>query len=232
MFPASPLDSAAARPAFLRNYLSYLCAQNRAFFDSPYVWQFDPSDLPLEPRRGFPEAKRTFLEIGFGHGEVLEQLVQRRPETSFVGIERRPVRIRKTLKRLHRIGAANCLLIRANLELLEGPIFAPESFDEILINHPDPWPKRRHERHRFFQRDIMPWLTDLLAAGGTIEVASDQREYFFHILRLFEESQHLRSIVALPGYTREPLEGRIMSRFEKRVRAAGNPVWILRFQKS
>ncbi|HEX7342699.1 MAG TPA: hypothetical protein VF398_00440 [bacterium] len=226
-----PGDDEAARPAFLRNYLSNLCAQNRRIFDSPYVWQFEPSDLPLDPRRRFPAAQRTFLEIGFGHGEVLEQLVQRQPETAFIGIERRPARVRKALKRLHRIAAANCALIRANLELMEGPIFMPQSFDEILINHPDPWPKRRHEHHRFFRRETLDWLTFLLPARGIIEVSSDQRDYFFHILHLFEADQRLGSSLAPPCYTREPIEGRVMSRFEKRVRSGGNPVWILRFQK-
>jgi len=218
-------------PDFLANYLPNLCVQNRRFFESPYVWQFEPSDLPLDPRRRFPTARRACLEIGFGHGEVLEQLVQRHPETAFIGIERRPARVRKTLKRLHRAAVENCLLIRANLELIERPIFTPEAFDEILINHPDPWPKRRHEHHRFFRRETVTWLTHLLAAGGAIEVASDQRDYFFHILRLFEEDSRLSSSLAPPGYSREPIAGRVMSRFEKRVRAAGNPVWILRFQK-
>jgi len=231
MYRNPPGVDEADRPVFLANYLPNLCAQNRRFFESPYVWQFEPSDLPLDPRRRFPTARRTFLEIGFGHGEVLEHLIQRQPETAFIGIERRPARVRKSLKRLHRIAAENCLLIRANLELIERPIFNPEAFDEILINHPDPWPKRRHEHHRFFRRETMTWLTHLLAAGGAIEVTSDQRDYFFQILRLFEEDRRLSSLLAPPGYTREPIEGRVMSRFEKRVRAAGNPVWILRFQK-
>jgi len=180
-------DSGTAGPAYLKDYLPHLCAQNRRLFESPHVWQFEPSDLPLEPRRRFPAAQCAFLEIGFGHGEVLEQLVQQHPETVFIGIERRPARVRKALKRLQRIAAENCWLIRVNLDLLEMPIFKPGAFDEILINHPDPWPKRRHEHHRFFRRESMTWLTNLLAAGGTIEVASDQREYFFHILRLFEK---------------------------------------------
>jgi len=219
------------RPGYLVNYVAALCEQNGRLFDSPFVWQFNPEELPLNPRQQFPQARRAFLEIGFGHGEVLEELVQRHPDTGFVGIERRPVRVKKALKRLHRVRATNALLIRANLELIANPLFVQGSFDEILINHPDPWPKRRHERHRLFRPETLDWLAYLLSAGGAVEVASDQAEYFFRILGLFEEEARFGSLLPPPFYTDKPLPGRVMSRFEKRVRAAGRPVWILRFAR-
>jgi tRNA (guanine-N7-)-methyltransferase len=225
-------EAGKSRPAFLANYLANLCAENKRRLDSPFVWHFEPDDLPLAPRRLLAGCDRLFLEIGFGHGEVLEQLCQRHPEIGFVGIERRPARVRRTLKRLHRIKADNCRLIRANLELIEGPLFAPESFDEILINHPDPWPKRRHGHHRFFQPRALDWLCHLLSPKGYVEVASDQAEYFFSILRLFEKDERWISDLPAPFYTRDPLPHRALSRFERRVRAAGQPVRILRVRKS
>ncbi len=213
------------------NYLSHLCLQNRRLFDSSYVWYFDSVELPLNPRNLFAQCRRTFLEIGFGHGEVLEELVARFPDTGFIGIERRPGRVRKALKRLHRVGQPNIRLIRANLELIDVPLFAMESFDEVLINHPDPWPKRRHERHRFFNPETLNWLASLLRSQGIIEVASDQADYFFSILRLFEADKRFFGLLPPPHYSSDPLPGRPQSRFEKHKRAAGETVRILRFQK-
>lgn len=219
------------RPDYHLNYLRELCEQNRRLFDSPYLWQFGADEAPLNARQRLSQFRRTSLEIGFGHGEVLEALVQKYPDTGFVGIERRPARVKKALKRLHRIKANNALLIRINLELIEKPLFAEGSFDEVLINHPDPWPKRRHEQHRFFKPATMDWLASLLGPTGSVEVASDDAAYFFGILRMFEEDARLVSVLPAPFYTKEPIEERVMSRFERRVRGTGGPVWILRFLK-
>ena len=212
-------------------YLKRLCEQNRALFDSPYIWRFEPDDLPLNPRRHFRHCRGTFLEIGFGHGEVLEALIPLHPGVGFIGIERRPARVRKALKRLRRIGAAHTALIRVNLELCRHRLFAPGSFDEILINHPDPWPKRRHLHHRFFRPDTVDWLAGLLARGGCIEVASDHDEYFFHILHLFEVDPRFESRLKPPFYSSDPMPDRPMSRYEKKKRAAGVIVRLLRFTK-
>lgn len=222
----------ASATDYYRNYVESLSRQNRQLFTSPLVWQFDTADLPLKPSHVFPNVCCLFLEIGFGHGEVLEELVQKRTDTGFIGIERRPPRVNKALKRLHRTGCPNVRLIRANLDLIPAPLFAPESFDEILINHPDPWPKRRHEHHRFFRAARMDWLASILKSGGTIEVASDQSAYFFEILRLFQEDSRFSSLLPPPFYSDDPLPDRPMSRFEKRCRSQGSTVRILRFRKN
>jgi tRNA (guanine-N7-)-methyltransferase len=226
------MTSVADIPAGYRaQYKQRVARQNKDLFDSQLVWTFAADELPLNVRESFPEYKSILLEIGFGHGEVLEQLVQQDPQKLFIGIERRPYRVKKALKRLHRIGAANARLLRVNLELLQRELFAEDSFDEILINHPDPWPKKRHKHHRFFCEATLAWLSRLLIPGGKIEVASDHTEYFFSILHLFEKDRIFESELPPPFYTSEVIPGRPQSRFEIRKRSAGKIVRILAFRK-
>lgn len=212
-------------------YLRRVCTQNKQLFDSNYVWTFKPDDLPLDPRQRFAECRSIFLEIGFGHGEVLEQLIPRHSETGFLGIERRPYRVKKAVRRLERIGARNTALLRINLELFSNALFVPGSFDQILVNHPDPWPKRRHEHHRFFRTETLNWFALILAPGGFVDVASDHTEYFFSILHLFEEHPGFESLLPPPFYTSDAIPERPVSRFERKKRAAGEMVRFLRFTK-
>ncbi|MCX6641360.1 MAG: hypothetical protein NTW14_12925 [bacterium] len=216
---------------YRENYVRRVSEENHLVFDSPYFWDVEPEDLPLDPRRRLPGFERAFLEIGFGHGEVLEQLIQQYPRTAFIGIEKRPYRVRKALKRLKRIGSPNAALLRLNLDLIDGPLFFPGSFDHILINHPDPWPKPRQKHHRFFDVQRVEWLTALLTKGGTLKVASDHTEYFFHILGLLELNPDLESHLPAPFYTSWPEPDRPMSRYERNRRAAGEIVRMLRFTK-
>ncbi len=224
-------ESTAAED-YQNNYVHRLCEQNRELFDSDHFWSFNPEDLPLDPRRLFPDCQRTFLEIGFGHGEVLEEMIPDHPaDTAFFGIERRPFRVRKTLKRLKRTNSRHSRLMRLNLELLRDDLFVDGAFDDILINHPDPWPKKKHKQHRLLNSQTVNWLAKLLAPGGTLEVASDHAEYFFTILYYFETDQRFDSLLPPPFYTPDVLPGRAMSRFEKHKRGIGETVHILRVKR-
>ncbi|TKJ41294.1 hypothetical protein CEE37_06410 [candidate division LCP-89 bacterium B3_LCP] len=216
---------------YRENYADRISQHNGELFDSPYVWQFAPDDLPLDPRKKLPGCKRTLLEIGFGHGEVLEELVSQHPEIGFVGIERRSMRVNKTLKRLHRLSVNNVFLLRLNLELLNRNLFSADSFDEILVNHPDPWPRERHEHRRFFSNEILDWMVFILKLGGSVDIASDHTEYFFTILRLFEGHPRFESGLLPPFYVDESPPGRPASRFERKKRAAGSKVRLMRFVK-
>jgi tRNA (guanine-N7-)-methyltransferase len=216
---------------YRQNYLIRLYEENQEILNSPILWLLHPDNLPISPRSDYPTYRRYFLEIGFGHGEVLEELLKKHPDVLFIGIERRPYRVRKALKRVHRIGAPNARLIRVNLDLVDDPIFVPETFDEILINHPDPWPKPRQDHHRFFTTARVSWLADLLSPGGTIEVASDHTEYFFHILHLFEGESRLESDLPPPFYTPWSEPDRPVSRYERNRRAEGATVRLLRYFK-
>ncbi len=224
-------DRCEARSYYRSNYVRRLCEQNRIHFDSPHVWNFGPEDLPLQPRSVFPNCVSTLLEIGFGHGEVLEEMIPANPTIAFFGIERRLSRVKRALKRLNRIGADNTRLLRLNLELLRDPLFIPGSFDQILINHPDPWPKERHGHHRFLNGDTIRWFANVLRPSGYVEVASDHPAYFFTILRHLEKSQHFESELPPPFYTTEVFPNRVVSRFEKKKRRAGKAVRLLKFTR-
>lgn len=218
------------RGDYRSHYLANLCRKNRQIFDSDNVWVFEPQDVPLDPRRRFSDLKHTFLEIGFGHGEVLEELAVNHPDIGFVGIERRPSRVKRALKRLQRSGAKNVQLLRINMELIDLPLFKPASFDRILVNHPDPWPKMRHEHHRFFRPDAADWFADVLASEGILEIVSDYAEYFFRILRLFEQNNRFESSLPPPFYTADHLPERPVSRYERKKRACGETVRTMIFK--
>ena len=53
-----------------------------------------------------------------------------------------------------------------------------ESVDCFHIYFPDPWPKKRHHKRRFYSRGNLEHLLRCLKPGGVIRLATDHDSYF------------------------------------------------------
>jgi tRNA (guanine-N7-)-methyltransferase len=76
---------------------------------------------------------------------------------------------------------------------------------------PDPWPKRRHATRRLVTEKFLNSLERALVPGGTIRIATDQREYFTEIERVAARS-------AAFGAVPDRVKSDAVSTFERRFR--------------
>ena len=67
-------------------------------------------------------------------------------------------------------------------------------FDEIFILYPDPWPKARHEKRRILNNDNLNLLLSKLKINGKIFIATDVKNYFDSIYKLFENNDNVKII--------------------------------------
>ena len=116
------------------------------------------------------------LDIGCARGEFLLQMAQLQTDTNFLGIE-----IRQPLVEL--ANQEKAALSLTNLHYLFGsmnyyaetllPSLPKNSLHFITIQFPDPWFKRRHNKRRVVQPELVKILVDYLVEGGTIFLQSD-----------------------------------------------------------
>jgi tRNA (guanine-N7-)-methyltransferase len=67
----------------------------------------------------------------------------------------------------------------------------------LHIYFPDPWPKRKHQRHRLIN-ETFPELVQLaLVPAGRVYLRTDDRDYFAQMQRVFENSS-FRSVETPP----------------------------------
>jgi tRNA (guanine-N7-)-methyltransferase len=67
----------------------------------------------------------------------------------------------------------------------------------LHIYFPDPWPKRKHQRHRLII-ETFPELVQLaLVPAGRVYLRTDDRDYFAQMQRVFENSS-FRSVETPP----------------------------------
>ncbi len=125
---------------------------------------------------GVTEDAPLLLEIGPGNGFFFRDLARARPDAAVVGVEIRFKRVYLTAKKAREARLENIRVVHQTVgNLLD--LFAPGEVDAVWINHPDPWPKERHHKHRLIRPDFTDRVARVLRPGGVLWLKSDFEPY-------------------------------------------------------
>ena len=130
----------------------------------------------------------VWLEVGFGAGEHLVWQAEHNPNVGLIGCEPYINGVAKCLAHIVRTGIGNVRLFTDDARFVMAAL-PPRSLDRAFVLFPDPWPKSRHRKRRFVQRDnldvlarlmkpgavLLNWLTDQAALAGVNLVADFRR---------------------------------------------------------
>lgn len=232
-----------AAPRAIRSFVlrtgRMTAAQTRALEDLWPRYGIDPGDTPVDLDAVFGRRARRVLEIGFGNGDTLLALASQQPDTDFLGMEVHPPGVGHLLIQAEAGGLTNLRVMRHDaVEALARQI-ADESFDEILIFFPDPWPKKRHHKRRLIQTAFVEIVAAKLKTGGVLRLATDWEEYAHHMVAVLDACARLENCAsahsqqaqgpATPFVERPAM--RPLTRFEKRGQRLGHGVWELAYSK-
>lgn len=192
----------------------------------------DPEELPgLTWPRLFGRERPVELEIGTGKAAFLLRRARALPERDFLGIERANEFYRFAVDRFQRWGLANVRMLRADAADFVQRICPRASLAALHIYHPDPWPKRRHNRRRLFQPEFVDAAVACLAPGGRLAVQTDHAEYFGVIRGMLEGCSALRK-VAFEDAAFGTEGPRVATNFEIKYEREGRPMYRLAFVRS
>ena len=149
--------------------------------------------------RIFGRQAPVHIEIGSGKGTFLVNQARTHPEVNFLGIEWARRYYRYAVDRIGRRQLSNVKLIRTDAAALIAENIAASSVDCFHIYFPDPWPKKRHHKRRFFNDTNVEQLLRCLRPDGHLRVATDHAEYFEQITNvLAARSGRLEEVDFLP----------------------------------
>jgi tRNA (guanine-N7-)-methyltransferase len=135
------------------------------------------------------DAKPLDLEIGTGNGYFFAHRTQLEPERFLVGIEIKFKPLIQSIRRALNTGRRNMRMIRYHARFVEN-LFAPGEINNIFIHHPDPWTRRRSQKHRLLQRETLDTLFALQRPNNFLEFKTDSAEYFFWAVEEFKKSRY------------------------------------------
>lgn len=125
-----------------------------------------------------PAGRTVTLEIGCGHGHFLVRYASVHPDKLCLGIDLLRDRIVRSEKKRHRARLTNLHFIRAEAGEVLDCLPADVRLDEVFVLFPDPWPKRRHHKHRLIQPSFLEELGQRAGEGARLYFRTDHSAYF------------------------------------------------------
>lgn len=175
-------------------------------------------------------SEQRVVEIGFGRGEFIAHLAAKAPEVSFLGVEVSFKRVLKLARRIAAMPIRNVRLVHARAQDVIPDGLADESVDGFWINFPDPWPKKRHAKHRLVQPEFVRLVAMRLRAGGSIRLATDHRAYAEQMDEVLAGESLLANAYA-PLHWRPDVDGRLHTGYEEDWRAEGRPLHFFEYHR-
>ena len=73
-------------------------------------------------------------------------------------------------------------------------LLPPNSASALHIYFPDPWPKKKHRRHRLINENFPALARAALAPGGMIYLRTDDADYFSQMTEVFGADKKFQKI--------------------------------------
>lgn len=174
--------------------------------------------------RVFPRPQPLEVELGSGDGSFLLEWARNHPERNFLGIERLLGRVKKLDRKTLRAGLTNLRSIRIESAYFLEYLLPRNTAEALHIYFPDPWPKRRHERHRLISPRFPLIAAQSLLPDGRVYLRTDSRDYFSQMLEVFAGATTFQR-VETPAALLE-----VKTDFEREFNAQGVPTQHTAFQ--
>lgn len=125
------------------------------------------------------------IEFCSGNGDWIVEKALLEPHRHFVAVELRYDRVQKIEKRVRNRGVKNLTVVRSEAYLFVKESVRDRSVQDVFINFPDPWPKRRHAKHRLIQEPFLNELARVMT--GSLTLATDDANYMNEALRFLDK---------------------------------------------
>ena len=163
------------------------------------------------------------IEIGMGKGQFLMELARLNPEINYIGIEKYSSVLVRALEKMEEAPLSNIRFIRMEAENIE-EVFAPKEVDQIYLNFSDPWPKDRHAKRRLTSKEFLARYKNIIKKDSIIQFKTDNRPLFDFSLEQAEEAGWTIVNHTFDLHHSEYNEGNIMTEYEMKFSAKGNPI--------
>ena len=163
------------------------------------------------------------IEVGMGKGQFIIEMAKRNLEINYIGIEKYSSVLVRAVEKLEDFEQNNLRLIRMDAENIE-EVFDKDEVDRIYLNFSDPWPKDRHAKRRLTSTRFLERYNNILTPEGRVMFKTDNKDLFDFSLEQVEEAGWILESHTYDLHHSEYNEGNVMTEYEEKFSAKGNPI--------
>jgi len=181
----------------------------------------------------YAQLDRPFhLDIGCGKGNFLLAMAQCQPNWNFLGLEIREPLVAQANDRAAQLKLDNLYYLFCNANITLDALLASlpsQTLQAVSIQFPDPWFKRRHQKRRVVQPELVAALAKFLRPGGQVFLQSDVWEVAEEMQSHFAVHPDFQPIASSSWLAENPFP--VASDRERATLDRGKPIYRAGFQR-
>lgn len=208
----------------------YVLLKDRVFFVPERLENYQDFRFPaFSDPQVFGNEQPVFVEYCSGNGAWIVEKARENPHINWVAVEIKFDRVKKIWKKAQACGLTNLLIVYGEAHLVTECYFPKNAVQEVFINFPDPWPKRRHFKNRIIQDSFIQLLKKLMKPKGVFTFVTDDEPYSKVLISEMKQHPEFTSLYPSP-YFAEEFTGYGSSFFEELWRSQGKKIRYHRYE--
>jgi len=134
------------------------------------------------------------IEVGPGKGKFILNESQKNPDKNYLAIEWAGRYLKVLSEKIPRFKLGNVRLLNADARIVFKDWIPHSSITGIHIYYPDPWWKRKHQKHKLFTEKFVHNIKQALVSNGFFSFATDVEEVYSLVKELIESVKHFVNI--------------------------------------
>ena len=202
--------------------LRHIRGAEETIAESPYVIQ-EPELHKGSWNQVFGNDNPIQIEVGMGKGRFIMELAKQNPDINYIGIERYSSVLLRGLQKRAQLELNNIYFMCIDAKNM-ADYFAPGEVNKIYLNFSDPWPKDRHAKRRLTSTRFLERYNNILTPEGRVMFKTDNKDLFDFSLEQVEEAGWILENHTYDLHHSEYNEGNVMTEYEEKFSAKGNPI--------
>jgi tRNA (guanine-N7-)-methyltransferase len=163
----------------------------------------DPQHPPLDWNSlpYFDALRPLAIEYCAGNGQWISHKAISDKNKNWIAVERKMDRAKKIWSKIKNHQLDNLLCLAGEALFSTKTLFPDQCVQEVYINFPDPWPKKRHHKNRLLQPPFLDELSRIMVPSAHLMFVTDCPQLSDAVLHDILVHPHFNPCFPLPYYT-------------------------------